>query len=447
MSEIVKKITEYVNEAGGRVFYVGGCVRDRLLGIDNKDVDIEVHGISPEDLYSILEKVGEPLAYGKSFGVFALRGEDIDIAMPRRERAVGKGHRDFVVDVDPFIGTREAARRRDFTINALMENAMTGEIVDHFGGQEDLAERVLRCVGRADDRLREDALRILRALRFCARYGLAAEPETDAALRRNRARLGNVSAERIFSELKGILTAPGAGRMMLSYPEIFFTVFPEMEPMLGFDQHRPDAHIYDVWEHTAHAVDEAPDIAEVRLALFFHDCGKPSTFTADPDTGRGHFYTHPGVSARMADAMLRGMKSDTATRETVTALVENHEIKPGANRKALRRLLRRLGPDTVLLLYEVRRADAMAHAPELAARLAAELEAESALLREILAEENCFTVKDLAVSGRDMISLGLSPGPEIGAVLDVLLGEVTDETLPNERSALLKRAEEMLRQK
>ena len=124
-----ERIAEYVKEAGGRVFYVGGFVRDRLLGIDNKDLDIEVHGITPEALYGILEKTGEPLSYGKSFGVYALKGEDLDIAMPRRERATGTGHRDFDVNVDPFIGTREAARRRDFTINAMMEDVLTGEIV------------------------------------------------------------------------------------------------------------------------------------------------------------------------------------------------------------------------------------------------------------------------------------------------------------------------------
>ncbi len=430
--------------AGYESYVVGGCVRDALLGRTPHDWDITTSA-APEEVEAVFRGC-RVLETGIKHGTVTLMtdGGPLEITAFRSEGDYSDGRRpDSVVFVRDI---HEDLLRRDFTVNAMAYSPRRG-LRDDFGGREDLAERVLRCVGRADDRLREDALRILRALRFCARYGLAAEPETDAALRRNRARLGKVSAERIFSELKGILTAPGAGRMMLSYPEIFFTVFPEMEPMLGFDQHRPDAHIYDVWEHTAHAVDAAPDIAEVRLALFFHDCGKPATFTADPDTGRGHFYTHPGVSARMADAMLRGMKSDTATRETVTALVENHESKPGANRKALRRLLRRLGPDTVLLLYEVRRADAMAHAPELAARLAAELEAESALLREILAEENCFTVKDLAVSGRDMISLGLSPGPEIGAVLDALLGEVTDETLPNERSALLKRAEEMLRQK
>lgn len=143
-SSVAERIAEYVRDAGGRTFYVGGFVRDRLLGIENKDVDIEVHGIQPATLYSILEKTGEPLSYGSSFGVFALKGEDIDIAMPRREHATGTGHRDFEIDVDPFIGTLEAARRRDFTINSMMEDVLTGEIVDHFGGRRDIDEGVIR---------------------------------------------------------------------------------------------------------------------------------------------------------------------------------------------------------------------------------------------------------------------------------------------------------------
>ena len=148
-SGIAERIAEYVKEAGGRAFYVGGFVRDRMLGIENKDVDIEVHGLEPDALYEILGRLGEPLSFGKSFGVFAIKGEDIDIAMPRRERATGSGHRDFEVDVDPFIGTREAARRRDFTINALMEDVLTGELVDHFGGRRDLDEGVIRHIDPA----------------------------------------------------------------------------------------------------------------------------------------------------------------------------------------------------------------------------------------------------------------------------------------------------------
>jgi tRNA nucleotidyltransferase (CCA-adding enzyme) len=176
MKNTAHEIAEYVSRAGGRTFYVGGFVRDRILGIDNKDVDIEVHGIAPEELFTILEKVGEPLAYGKSFGVFALKGEDIDIAMPRRERAVGKGHRDFEIDVDPFIGTEQAARRRDFTMNALMEDVLTGEIIDHFGGQQDLKDGIIRHIDPVT--FVEDPLRVLRGAQFAARFKFAIADET-----------------------------------------------------------------------------------------------------------------------------------------------------------------------------------------------------------------------------------------------------------------------------
>ena len=149
MDNIAERIADKVKTAGGRTFYVGGFVRDRLLGIDNKDTDIEVHGITPDKLMGILGEIGEPLCFGQSFGIYSLRGESIDIAMPRRERKSGTGHRDFDVDVDPFIGTFEAARRRDFTINAMMEDVLSGEIIDHFGGRRDLSERIIRHVDPA----------------------------------------------------------------------------------------------------------------------------------------------------------------------------------------------------------------------------------------------------------------------------------------------------------
>ena len=442
--EYAAQALDRLEAAGYESYVVGGCVRDALLGREPHDWDITT-AAAPEEVEAVFRGC-RVLETGIKHGTVTLMtdGGPLEITAFRSEGDYSDGRRPdsvtFVRDI------HEDLLRRDFTVNAMAYSPRRG-LRDDFGGREDLSERVLRCVGSADDRLREDALRILRALRFCARYALTAEAETDAALRRNRSRLKNVSAERIFSELRGILTAPGAGTMMLAYPEIFFAVFPEMEPMLGFDHHRPDAHLWDVWGHTAHAVDAAPDTAEVRLALFFHDCGKPATFSLDPADGKGHFYSHAEVGARMADAMLRRMKCDNATRETAVTLTQYHEYEPGANRKALRRLLRRLGAETTLLLFEVRRADALAHTPALAARLTERLDEEEALLREILAGENCFSVKDLAVSGRDIIALGLPPGPEIGAVLEALLGEVTDETLPNERGALLARAEELLRER
>lgn len=170
MTTIAEKIANKVSEKGGRTFYVGGFVRDKILGIENKDMDIEVHGVKPEVLREILSEVGEPMSYGSSFGVYSLKGYDIDIAMPRKEHATGKGHRDFEVFVDPFIGTAEAARRRDFTMNAVMEDVLTGELVDPFGGKQDLEKGIIRHID--SDTFVEDPLRVLRGAQFASRFGL-----------------------------------------------------------------------------------------------------------------------------------------------------------------------------------------------------------------------------------------------------------------------------------
>ena len=440
--EYASRAVSRLEEAGFESYVVGGCVRDALLGLEPHDWDIAT-AADPEQVRRVFsgERIIET---GLRHGTVTLLtgGGPLEITAFRCEDSYSDGRRPdsvtFVRDV------HEDLRRRDFTINAMAYSPARG-LIDDFGGRGDLSARRLRCVGDADVRLREDALRILRALRFSARYGLTAVPETDAALRRNRFRLENISPERIYSELKGILTAPGAGAVMLSYPEIFFTVFPEMEPMLGFDQHCPEVHPFDVWEHTARAVDAGEPVAELRLALFFHDCGKPATFTLDPDNGRGHFFGHPEVGARMTDIMLRRLRSDGTARRTVTALVENHELPSELGKKAMRRLIRRLGADTVRLLCAVRRADAAAHAPEPAERLVSSLDSQEALMEEVLSEESCLSLGDLAIDGKDLSAMGLVPGPVYGRILNAMLEEVTDELLPNEREALLRRAGEIIR--
>ncbi|MBQ9272260.1 MAG: CCA tRNA nucleotidyltransferase, partial [Mogibacterium sp.] len=211
MGNIAELIANKVKEAGGRSFYVGGFVRDKLLGMDSKDVDIEVHGIAPDELYRILGEAGEPLAYGKSFGVFSLKGEHIDIAMPRREKATGTGHRDFEISVDPFLGTEAAARRRDFTINALMQDVLTGEVTDHFGGQKDLAEGVIRHID--PETFVEDPLRVLRGAQFAARFDFVIAPETTELCR--GIDISTLSRERVEEELK-------KAHLRADRPSIFF---------------------------------------------------------------------------------------------------------------------------------------------------------------------------------------------------------------------------------
>ena len=281
----------------------------------------------------------------------------------------------------------------------------------------------------------------MRALRFAARFALTVEEETAAALRENRELLAHISPERIFSELKGILCARGAGEMLLDFPEVFFVFLPELAPMRGFDTRRPQNHCWDVWDHTAHAVDAIAAEPVLRLAALFHDSGKPETFRYDAQAGHGRFPGHPAASARIADAALRALRCDNATRERVLILVENHEMRTGHGKKELRRLLARIGEENMRDLLLMRRADAAAHAPDAAARLAALADEDERLLNEIAAEHGCLRVKDLAVSGNDLLALGLKPGPAVGETLSRLLDLVLDEAIPNEKEALLAAAQ------
>lgn len=418
MSEIVKKITEYVNEAGGRVFYVGGCVRDRLLGIENKDVDIEVHGISPEDLYSILEKAGEPLAYGKSFGVFALRGDDIDIAMPRRERAVGKGHRDFIVDVDPFIGTREAARRRDFTINALMEDAMTGEIVDHFGGQEDLKAGIIRHIDPAT--FVEDPLRVLRGAQFAARFGFYIAPDTVELCR--GIDLSTLSKERVEEELKKAL-------LKADKPSIFFEAMREMEQLdhwftelkelIGLEQDPVFHPEGDVWTHTMEVIDRAAGYRDkvsepfrFMLLALTHDLGK--IVTTEEKNGRIHAYEHETKGLPLVESFLRRILNENDVIDYVLNMVPLH-MKPNVAAhskpalKSTNRMFDQAEAPEDLIWF------AAADRPVFAGEEAFSGDTEFLLERlaaydEIMARPH--------VMGRDLISAGLEPGEDFSEILE-----------------------------
>lgn len=295
-TELSRKIAEKVKEAGGRVFYVGGCVRDGILQIENKDIDIEVHGITPEKLKEILETLGRPLSFGKSFGVWSLKGYDIDIAMPRREKAIGKGHRDFEIDVDPFIGYEQAARRRDFTINALMEDVLSGEIIDSFGGMEDLQKKVIRCVDPVT--FIEDPLRVLRAAQFAARFHFDIDPATIQLC--SSIDLTTLHKQRIEDELKKALLKSDEPSLffkcLLEMDQLSFW-FKELQDLIGLKQdpiYHPEG---DVFVHTMEVLDRGTAYRQkvsepyrFMLLCLSHDLGKILT-TKEID-GRIHAYGH-----------------------------------------------------------------------------------------------------------------------------------------------------------
>ena len=313
--EMARRVAAAVAREGGRSYFVGGFVRDRLLGRENKDIDIEVHGIPVHTLEDILDSLGERLTVGASFGIMGLRHYELDIAMPRSETATGRGHKDFAVSVDPFLGAEKAARRRDFTMNALMEDVLTGEVLDFFGGQEDMRRGRIRHVDDAS--YAEDPLRALRACQFAARFGFAVAEETIALS--SAMDLKALPGERIMGELEKAL-------LKAEKPSIFFEQlrkmrqlsvwFPELEALIGLGQN-PGFHPEgDVWAHTMQVLDEAAALrAGAKEPLYFmlsalcHDMGK--AVTTQEIGGVLHAYQHEKAGLPLAQTFLGRMTRET----------------------------------------------------------------------------------------------------------------------------------------
>lgn len=411
-ADMAVRIAELVKDAGGRAFFVGGWVRDRLLGTENKDIDIEVHGITPEVLTRLLGTLGEVTSFGKSFGVFGLRHYGLDIAMPRSERAVGPGHQDFDCTLDPFIGTREAALRRDFTINALMQDILTGEIIDHFGGLRDLEIGLIRHID--DDRFAEDPLRVLRAAQFAARFGFSAAPDTISVCRRMD--LSALSAERIFGELEKAL-------LKAEHPSVFFSIlremqqldiwFPEIRDLIGVPQNPKYHPEGDVWNHTMQVLDQAAGLrgkAEYPLGLMLsalcHDLGKPAATRIESD-GRLHAFGHEQESGSVSERFLSRITHEKKLKQYVKNMVLLH-MQPNmmayqnAGQKAFNKLFdRAVSPGDLLLLC---RADI----------LGCSMTAENYAPIERLLQEHLSAYRAVmaqpGITGADLIDAGFPPG-------------------------------------
>ena len=326
--QIAEELSRKVAEKGGRVYYVGGYVRDLLMGRENKDIDVEAHGISYASLLSVLETLGTPLINGVSFGVFGLKGSHLDIALPRREKLTGRGHRDFEVFVDPLIGPEEAAGRRDFTINAMLQDVLTGEILDFYGGKSDLKKGVIRHV--RDTSFPEDPLRVLRAAQFSARFGFSIADETVRLC--SGMDLSALSRERIMEELKkAMLTAPTPSvffGQLRSMDQLDFW-FPEVKALIGVGQD-PSFHPEgDVWTHTMMVLDEAAKLrSEAKqplpymLSALCHDFGKP--YTTEFVNGKIHSYHHETEGLKPASDFVERLTSERSLKKYVLNMVEMH---------------------------------------------------------------------------------------------------------------------------
>jgi tRNA nucleotidyltransferase (CCA-adding enzyme) len=418
-----------LENAGFACYAVGGCVRDWLLSLTPHDYDL-CTAATPEQIQEVFAGERMVLAGQKHGTVGIVTGEGVvEITTFRTEGDYQDNrHPGWVKFVTQIEGDLS---RRDFTVNAMAWSPIRG-LSDPFGGRQDLENKILRAVGDPATRFREDSLRILRGVRFAVRYGLATDPKTLEAMISEAELMENLARERVFDELCKLLPLVKA-EDLLRFAPILTRVIPELGPAVGFDQHSP-YHAYDVFTHTAQVTAGVGSDLVLRWAALLHDVGKVPAFTLD-EQQRGHFYGHAQLSARMADDRLRQLKAPTALREQVVQLIDLHMTPIPAEKKALRRWLSKLGEAQLRRLWLLQKADTAGKGFCKDEELQ-QFRVLEALLEEVLAENACLKVKDLAIDGHDLMDLGYA-GPELGRILNALLEQVLDEKLPNQRQALL----------
>ena len=433
LPQSVSQCMQALENAGFEAYAVGGCVRDALLGITPHDYDLCTNAM-PEQTCQVFQ--GYSLVRsGEKHGTIGVVTDDgvVEITTFRTEGDYQDGRHPGWVHFVPTI--QEDLSRRDFTVNAMAYSPRTG-LVDPWGGQADLQQKILRTVGDPTLRFTEDALRILRGVRFAVRFGLTPQPETMEAMFRLAPLMDNLARERVFDELCKLLLLVNAADL-LYYTPVLVQAIPELAPCVGFQQHSPH-HAYDVFTYIAHVVEAAPKDLALRWAALLHDTGKPTCYILGND-GRGHFPDHARHSAQIADGVLHRLKASTALREQVVFLVSHHMTPIEPERRIVLRRLSRYGADQLLTLLELQEADMSSKGTGISNGMGHFRQVRQ-LVKEILAEKACLQIKDLAVDGGDLIALGYTPGPALGKCLEYLLNQVLDGEIPNEKDVLLQAA-------
>lgn len=425
-----------LERAGYEAYAVGGCVRDSLLGKTPGDYDLCTNA-TPEQTASLFHKF-TLVRSGEKHGTIGvvMNGQVFEITTFRTEGGYQDSrHPGWVRFVSAL---QEDLARRDFTVNAMAYNPKTGYI-DPFGGQQDLANRVLRTVGEPRERFAEDALRILRGVRFAVRFRLTPESATLQAMKELAPLMDKLARERVFDELCKLLPLLTTEDMLV-YADILAQAVPALQPCIGFEQRNPH-HCYDVYTHTAHVVEQVSGELALRWAALLHDCGKPDCFHLD-ENGRGHFHGHAKISAQLAEQALLQLKAPTALRERVCFLIAHHMTPLVPDRKLLRKRLGKYGQQALLQLLELQQADFGGKGTTESDTALSDI---AAIVQEILSEEPCLTVHDLKINGNDLQKLGFSAGPDIGNCLSCLLEMVQSEELLNEKQVLSAAALTFLR--
>ena len=438
MPKNVDTAINLLQSAGFEAYAVGGCVRDSLLGKTPNDWDITTSA-KPENMKSVFADfhcIDTGIKHGTVTVV--IDGEPLEITNFRLDGEYEDNRHPKSVTFTSNLGADLG--RRDFTVNAMAYSKMTGTI-DLFGGQNDLKNKIIRCVGDPDRRFNEDALRILRALRFASALDFEIEEKTAQSLLKNRALLGNISEERIAKELLKLVCGKGAKRILTDFAPVLFEILPELQPMYKNSHDNPH-HCYDIYEHTLIAVESIDPEPTLRFAMLLHDCGKPAVKKFD-ENGVAHFYGHQRISAEISAQILARLKVSNKFRDEILFLVSNHDRwELYENTEKMPRYLSKFGLDGVLKLLKVMRADVLAQSPEYRYRLDQIADAEKTA-KDLAAQKPCLSLSELQINGRTLMDIGIPQGRKLGAVLAQMLDEVIDGVTKNTQEALTTRAREI----
>lgn len=431
LPEDVKAILHTLQEAGYEAYAVGGCIRDSLLGRRPDDWDITTSA-KPQETKALFGKtIDTGIQHGTVTVIRHGRGYEVTTYRVDGEYEDGRHPKEVTFTAS----LKEDLRRRDFTVNAMAYNEEDG-LVDLFGGRQDLEQKIIRCVGEANERFEEDALRIMRAVRFSAQLGFSIEERTKEAIRGHAERLRQVSAERIQVELTKLVISPNPDFLRIAWETgITAVVLPEFDRLMEQPQNNPH-HCFSVGEHTLHAMQAVRPDKCLRLAMLLHDVAKPLCLTTDAE-GIDHFHGHAQKGERMAAQILKRLRYDNHTTELVSRLVKWHDVAIAPEKKAVRRAASRMGKELFPLILEVKAADLAAQSDYQRTEKREWLERLRGLYEEIEREGNCLTIKDLAVNGRDLIQAGITPGPQLGLALQQLLEIVLEDPEKNTREYLL----------
>lgn len=440
------RVIETLNNSGYEAYLVGGCVRDMLMGVEPHDWDICTNA-KPEETKRVMKEhkiytFDSGIKHGTITAV--LNGENYEVTTYRSEADYSDGRHpdrvEFITDI------HEDLKRRDFTINAMAYNPLTGELIDDFNGHLDLKNGIIRAVGNASERFDEDSLRILRALRFAIKYQFNIDDYTSLSMHRQRGLLVNISKERITDEVRKMLTSGKPVKVhFMEYKDIIGTIIPEIIPCFNFNQNNK-YHKHDVYEHILYVVDNCNTTKfEIKMAALLHDIGKPKAYIEDME-GWGHFYGHPQISYEMSQSILRNdFRVSTEQLERTLELILYHDMEVASTKASVKRALNKHGVDFMYDWFILKQADMDDHIyPNKNCHYIIDISGIEVRIQQILDEQSCFSLKDLAIGGKDiMTKLGVKPGKHIGIILNTLLEEVIDEKISNESEVLLNKAVEI----